>query len=279
MDPILRVLVVKIGDLNSKIQEASQKCLLELARHPKVTLDYVNIYIMEPLGDEQEMRKNWKNLVGRLELLEKMIPEFGISTSHHSTSKAKRVEQVDEEIDELIAMAPPQPIKTSTSSGFSIERIMTFCVSTFSSPNQQVRKAAVDCVVQVYKIAGDRIRSYLRESSNSFLLQELKNKVVKEARAQQNARINSAPMNQHRLSSIVQPLGMASEHDMRPQSFDAISQNQSLYGTSSRLGGGRKWNTQHSMSNEPDFVVTLSQTTPVAPSTVKKGKNNRFIFG
>jgi hypothetical protein len=277
VEPIIRVLVIKIGDLNSKIQEAAQQALLILTRHLSVGLDFVNIFLMEPIHDEQDMKKNWKTLVGKLELLEKMIPEFGIQQNYQQ----KRKDLNDE-------VSSPRTLSNNNSSQFTLERVMTFCVSTFASPNQQVRKAAVDCVVQVYKIAGDRIRSYLRETQNNFLLQELKSKVVKEARIQQSTRISSAP-NQPRLSSIIQPIGMADHQhvDVRPQSFDAVA----LGGTGiqssfvNRLGGGRKWSNN---ANSDDQVLVESAPTvlintlpPVAPtttSTVKKGKKNRFIF-
>ncbi|KAL0487257.1 hypothetical protein AKO1_001101 [Acrasis kona] len=221
---------------------------------------------------------------------------FGVQKNHNSTSKHKRAQDIDseefDEMDRLIKLSSNSTngVQKNDKSGqcFSIERLMTFFVSTFASPNQQVRKAAVDCVVEVYKLAGDRIRSYLRETQNSFLLQEIKQKVVKEARIQQNSRINSAPMN--RLSSIVQPLGMADQHDdvtgmNRPQSFDVVSSmGNPMFGNSlggGRLGAGRRWTGV----NEGNVVSSTLPGTPSTPSTgfstqssVKKGKNNRFIF-
>jgi hypothetical protein len=241
--PILKSLVSKTGDMNAKIQEQSQKTLLYLSSHEKVTLKYVNIFIMEPI---EEFIKGWRTIVGRLNVLQLMVPQFGMS-------EAK--------------------------GGLSVERVMTFCVTTFSSTNAQVKTAAIDCIVEVYKVAGDRIRSYLREQ-NSHILQELKKKVVKEARITSNQRTNSAPI---RIASVVAPMRMDSsdqipssfvssvELDLRPQSYDSgLSEPASIF---------RK--NQSPKAKAASFVSLASiNTKPTIQQRTKitKGQSSRFIF-
>ncbi len=46
---------------------------------------------------------------------------------------------------------------------------MTFAVSTFQSPNGKVRKAAVNLILEVYKKAGNIVRTYLRNQKPALV--------------------------------------------------------------------------------------------------------------
>eukprot|EP00993_Chasmostoma_nieuportense_P000653 NODE_1600_length_1444_cov_36.983295_g1518_i0.p1 GENE.NODE_1600_length_1444_cov_36.983295_g1518_i0~~NODE_1600_length_1444_cov_36.983295_g1518_i0.p1 ORF type:complete len:249 (-),score=67.87 NODE_1600_length_1444_cov_36.983295_g1518_i0:54-800(-) len=149
-----------------------------MARHKKLGVGFISIHLVAPF----ESINNPKILISRLELLSEFVTNFGFKSGELST-----------------------------------EATMTFAVSTFQSPNGRVRKTAVNLIIEVYKKAGNIVRTYI-ENQKPTLVSELKSKIMKIARKD---RTKSAPI--QRLVTIVQPLGVDDEEEQakhrRPKSF------------------------------------------------------------
>mmetsp|Transcript_43059 Transcript_43059/g.77351 ORF Transcript_43059/g.77351 Transcript_43059/m.77351 type:complete len:834 (-) Transcript_43059:43-2544(-) len=168
MENIITLLINKAGDLNTVVKNNTMETLTCLASHEKIGVGFVATYMLTPI----ENLNQWRIVVARLELLDVFVREYGFQAG-----------------------------------GLSTEATMTFAVSTFQSPNGKVRKAAVNLILEVYKKAGNIVRTYLRNQKPA-LVNELKSKIMKIARKD---RTKSAPI--QRLANIVQPLGT---EDMEP---------------------------------------------------------------
>lgn len=183
MENVINLLISRCGDLNTSVKTVTVETLTAVAGHEKIGVGFVATFMLTPVDNLNQ----WRMVVARLELLEAFVQQFGFSQG-----------------------------------GLSTEATMTFAVSTFQSPNGKVRKAAVNLILEVYKKAGNIVRTYLRNQKPA-LVNELKSKIMKIARKD---RTKSAPI--QRLANIVQPLGTDdvdpmedSEKRRRPKSFPA----------------------------------------------------------
>jgi hypothetical protein len=240
MENIITLLISRAGDLNTAVKTTTLETLTAVAKQQKIGVGFVATYLLSPI----ENLNQWRIVVARLELLEVFVQQFGFNTG-----------------------------------GLSTEATMTFAVGTFQSPNGKVRKAAVNLILEVYKKAGNIVRTYLRNQKPA-LVNELKSKIMKIARKD---RTKSAPI--QRLANIVQPLGVEEEEAKdsarkRPKSFPNTLGDMETSETMSMRERVQEWKKEKESTNpEPEYeedghvVIGKAQPRPAADATSMAMKN------
>eukprot|EP00668_Euglena_longa_P020172 GGOE01025093.1.p1 GENE.GGOE01025093.1~~GGOE01025093.1.p1 ORF type:complete len:791 (+),score=167.36 GGOE01025093.1:214-2586(+) len=129
--PLIRVLLQRTGDMNSRICSAAVDFLMYLAALPVVGISHVSEYLTEPI----ENTLAFKHVIARLSLLLTVIGQYGFA-------------------DE---------------GGLSPEKVMAIVVDALNGTNPKVRKQAALIVVEAYKRLGKKTEQYLRSCKPATL--------------------------------------------------------------------------------------------------------------
>jgi hypothetical protein len=127
VDQCLISMLEKVGDSNLKLKERAENTVLEFANSRLIG----HKLVMEHLVSGQvkkSLLNSAKHLSGRLNLTSRMIENFGLN------------------LDEI-------PIDT----------LMTSAISGYKNPNKEVRDAAYNLIMNIYRYMGDGIRSFFKD--------------------------------------------------------------------------------------------------------------------
>ncbi|BDA42164.1 Centrosomal protein of 104 kDa [Coccomyxa sp. Obi] len=128
------LLIEKAGENNARVQAAAVDTLLALAQLKDAALSSLASLFLKP-----EKATQWKRVLGRLQLLEALIPVFGIGKGD----------------------------------GFSLEPLMKFVGATLGNANADVRAAATRITVLVHSLVGAHVRKHLPAGLNPKILEQL----------------------------------------------------------------------------------------------------------
>ncbi|BBN12833.1 centrosomal protein CEP104 [Marchantia polymorpha subsp. ruderalis] len=120
------ILLDKLGESNVRIRDAASETLTFLASKREVGLHIVAHHMLKT----PKSQSIWRPVFGRLQWLLAAIPVFGV-----------------------------QP---NSKTGFMSEVLMSFVHQAFTSPNGEVRNAAVKVTTEVYKLMGATVERYLK---------------------------------------------------------------------------------------------------------------------
>ena len=115
-------LIEKLGDAHAKVRDASREAILELASSD-LTL------VSGPLVKPVRSQSVWRIVLGRLSIMNELIPKHGLAKAGHD--------------------------------GLTLEAVMEFTSKTFESPNGDVRSAAVKVTLECCNIAGRAVEKFL----------------------------------------------------------------------------------------------------------------------
>ncbi|CAL5219862.1 g1780 [Coccomyxa viridis] len=127
-------LIEKAGENNARVQSAAVDALLNLAAIPDAALSS-----QAPLFLRPEKQTQWKRVLGRLTLLEALIPLFGVGKGD----------------------------------GYGVEQLMQFVGKAFSNSNADVRAAATRVTVLVHGKIGNAVKKQLPPGLNPKILEQL----------------------------------------------------------------------------------------------------------
>ncbi|KAK9901713.1 hypothetical protein WJX75_009833 [Coccomyxa subellipsoidea] len=128
------LLIDKAGENNARVQAAAVETLLALAQQKDAGLSaQANLFV------KPEKATQWKRVLGRLQLLEVLIPVFGIGKGD----------------------------------SFSLEPLMKFVGTTLGNANADVRAAATRVTVLVHSLVGAPVRKHLPAGLNPKILEQL----------------------------------------------------------------------------------------------------------
>ena len=123
----IRLLIEHIGDPNIKLKERAENTLLEFANYSligsKVLFDHI---ISGQI--KKNLMNSAKHLTGRYNFLTRLILNFGYNASE-----------------------------------VPLNAIMTYAIKGYTNPNNFVREAALQLIVNIYKYEGDRVRPYFKD--------------------------------------------------------------------------------------------------------------------
>eukprot|EP01018_Ginkgo_biloba_P003414 Gb_38463 [translate_table: standard] len=123
---ITSALIEKLGHSNVRTREASSEALMFLAATKEIGLPVIAPLLLKA----PKSQAIWRPVLGRLQLLLGAVPSFGLQPSNRS--------------------------------GFQTEALMSFITQSFTSPNGEVRNAAVKVTTEVYKLMGLQVEKYLK---------------------------------------------------------------------------------------------------------------------
>jgi len=115
-------LIEKLGDAHAKVRDASREAIMELASSD-LTL------VSGPLVKPVRSQSVWRIVLGRLSIMNELIPKNGLAKAGHD--------------------------------GLTLEAVMEFTAKTFESPNGDVRSAAVKVTLECCNIAGRLVEKFL----------------------------------------------------------------------------------------------------------------------
>ena len=115
-------LIEKLGDAHAKVRDASREAILELASSD-LTL------VSGPLVKPVRSQSVWRIVLGRLSIMNELIPKHGLAKAGHD--------------------------------GLTLEAVMEFTSKTFESPNGDVRSAAVKVTLECCNITGRAVEKFL----------------------------------------------------------------------------------------------------------------------
>jgi len=121
------LLIEKVGDTNLKLKEKAENTIMEFANAPLIG----HKTVFEDLISGQVKKtlvKSAKHLSGRLNLISRMIDNYGLNTN-------------DVPIDSL----------------------MSYAVNAYKDPSKEVRDAAFLVIMDVFRYIGDDVRKYFKE--------------------------------------------------------------------------------------------------------------------
>eukprot|EP00743_Colponemidia_sp_Colp-15_P009172 GILK01010007.1.p1 GENE.GILK01010007.1~~GILK01010007.1.p1 ORF type:complete len:632 (+),score=89.52 GILK01010007.1:86-1897(+) len=128
--PLLKALRRKLGDSNMRVHEAVCKMFGYLCQHPAFGLEYMLPFILKPVTKARATFALW----GRLDLMLRMVSEFGLQVGKPETCQSLRIEPV-----------------------------MTFVTPCLNVPDDKVRALAMQLTVEIFKVLGHDVRSYLTQ--------------------------------------------------------------------------------------------------------------------
>lgn len=123
VNSMVAIVVNKTSDRNARSIEATRQAIIFFAKQPHIGCSQVMSHILAPIANTKEVG----SIRGRLELLEHIMGEFGLSKN---------------------------------SGGLSLSGIMTFTRAHLEAADEKVRRAAVEVTVSCYKLKGDRTMKY-----------------------------------------------------------------------------------------------------------------------
>jgi hypothetical protein len=127
VDECLKLILEKIGESNLKLKEKSENTIVEIANSPLIGHKIVFEHLIT--GQiKKTLVNSAKHLSSRLNLISRMIENFGLNLSE-----------------------------------IPIEALMSFAVNGYKNANKDVRDAAYNLLMNVYKYMGADIRGYLKD--------------------------------------------------------------------------------------------------------------------
>ncbi|CEL99170.1 unnamed protein product [Vitrella brassicaformis CCMP3155] len=130
LDPLLPLLVERLGDANNRCRDAAAISLTSLVKQPTVGGHFVGQYLLRTSKKKQLPAKS---IVSRLSLLESLVTEC-------------------------------QCIQPMKKDGMTQEALMQAAMGWFNSPHQEVRMACVSLVGAIYTLAGpSEIEKHLKD--------------------------------------------------------------------------------------------------------------------
>lgn len=132
----LPILVEKTGDNNGRVRDCTQALILFLAgRKDALSRSVIPIFLKSP-----KKSTVWRPVLGKLELIRKLLPIFGIGKNE---------------------------------SAFELGALMEFIGKSFNSPNAEVRSMAVVVTLEVIKMVGAVVRKFLPRDINPKIMAQL----------------------------------------------------------------------------------------------------------
>lgn len=127
VDKCMLILIEKVGDSNMKLKEKAENTVMEFANstlvgHKTVFEDLITGQVKKTLV------KSAKHLSGRLNLISRMIENFGLNFND-----------------------------------VPIEPLMAYAINGFKDPNKDVRDASFNLIMNVYKYLGEEIKKYFKD--------------------------------------------------------------------------------------------------------------------
>jgi hypothetical protein len=113
---ILPILLNKLGDSNRRIRDSSSDTILWLAQRREVDMPGMLLAFCDPVTTQAA----WRNVAGRLQLLETLIPQFGVSEGGGR--------------------------------GFQLKTLMKFVGSVCNSANAEVRSQAIKVTILLFNM-------------------------------------------------------------------------------------------------------------------------------
>lgn len=158
IDRIIPIVVAKTSDRNARSMEAARKGVVFLAKQPHIGCQRVMSHILAPISNVKDISA----IRGRLELIEHIMGEFGLSKNQ---------------------------------GGLSLSGIMTFTRTHLEAADEKVRRAAVEVTVSCYKLKGDRTMKYCGNLKPALLklLEQRFGEIDKKAGKQKSASGSAFP--------------------------------------------------------------------------------------
>lgn len=127
VDQCILQLIEKVGDANLKLKEKAENTLIEFANslligHKTVFEDLITGQVKKTLV------KSARHLSGRLNLITRMINNFGLNTNE-----------------------------------VPVDLLMNYSMSAYRDPNKEVREAAFNLIVNIYKYIGADVRNFYKD--------------------------------------------------------------------------------------------------------------------
>jgi len=163
LDTILSVLLEKICDPNMRVREQAEDALMCMVRNPVVTCDFcLNVTLQDASLSRNRTGQSPKNLVARLKLIFRIIKEFQIDNQN----------------------VPYLPV-------------VDYCALKIENPSVEVRSAAINLLVEIYKLVGERLVADLDgiRPSHMELLQKEFDIISRTHNAYSNNNNNNIPVN------------------------------------------------------------------------------------
>ena len=127
VDQCLILMLEKIGDSNLKLKEKAENTVIEFANNPLIGHKIVFEHLVT--GQiKKTLINSAKHLSSRLNLITRMIENFGLNLSE-----------------------------------VPIDTLMSYAINGFKNANKEVRDAAYNLIMNIYKYLGGDIRSYFKE--------------------------------------------------------------------------------------------------------------------
>ena len=137
---LVPILIDRVGESNGIIRDRAFEAILMLSDMPEVGNGGV---LAASLVKPIKRQSQWKPILSRLNLLNELLPKFGLY--EHKTDKG------------------------DYSHGFTVDAVMNFVNPAFSSANEDVRKSAIQVARIVMDTVGEQMERILPSDLNPFL--------------------------------------------------------------------------------------------------------------
>ena len=135
------ILIEKLGETNPRIRDAAHESILILARQKDNGVKNMAGSFVRPLKKQAA----WRPVLGRLEIVNELIDLIGVGRSG--------------------------------STGFDLDQLMHFVGKAYTSPNADVRSAAIALTVKVASSVGPAVRKYIPEDVNHKVREQLEQEI------------------------------------------------------------------------------------------------------
>lgn len=127
VDQSLLLLIEKVGDANLKLKEKAENTVMEFANSPLI--GHKTVFEALIKGQvKKTLVKSARHLSGRLNLITRMINNFGLNTNE-----------------------------------VPIDTLMNYTMSAYKDPNKEVRETAYNLILNIYKFIGPDVRNYYKD--------------------------------------------------------------------------------------------------------------------
>jgi centrosomal protein CEP104 len=126
-DQCLLYLIEKVGDINLKLKEKAENTVMEMANNPLIGHKTVFDHLISGQV-KKTLVKSARHLSGRLNLISRMIDNYGLN-----------------------------------SNDVPIDSLMAYAVNHYKDPNKEIRDAAFNLIMNVFKFIGDGVRRYFKD--------------------------------------------------------------------------------------------------------------------
>lgn len=145
------LLVQKTGDNNARVRDSAQTLILFLAeRKDALNRSMIPVFLKFP-----KKSTAWRPVLGKLELIRKLVPIFGVG-KHESA--------------------------------FELASLMEFVGRSFNSPNGEVRSTAISVTLEIFEIVGAVVQKFLPRGMNPKIMAQLDAGMARKSAESKNMR-------------------------------------------------------------------------------------------